>query len=77
MSDEILGYAESPTPLVQAAFEAIAKQSMHDLSFLHPNMPVYVSGFTLFEGQWVGCAVTRLDAERADFPRTRPDLAKA
>lgn len=58
MSDEILGYAESPTPLVQAAFEAIAKQSMHDLSFLHPNMPVYVSGFTLFEGQWVGCAVT-------------------
>ncbi|XNM71723.1 [NiFe]-hydrogenase assembly chaperone HybE [Escherichia coli] len=27
---------------------------MHDLSFLHPSMPVYVSDFTLFEGRGRG-----------------------
>ncbi|MBK5075007.1 hydrogenase-2 assembly chaperone [Budviciaceae bacterium CWB-B4] len=58
MSDEIYGYAEEPTALVQRAFQDVADKAMHDLSFLHPNMPVYVSGFKLFEGQWVGCVIT-------------------
>lgn len=68
MSDEILGYGQSPTPLVQAAFEAIAERSMRDLPFLHPNMPVYVSEFTLFEGQWIGCVVTPWMLSALIFP---------
>ncbi|MDI5448901.1 [NiFe]-hydrogenase assembly chaperone HybE, partial [Salmonella enterica subsp. enterica serovar Anatum] len=35
-----------------------AHRSMHDLSFLHPTMPVHVSDFTLFEGQWTGTVIT-------------------
>lgn len=58
MSDEIYGYAEEPSALIQQAFQAVADKAMHDLSFLHPNMPVYASKFTLFEGQWIGCVVT-------------------
>ena len=54
MTEEIAGFQTSPKVQVQAAFEEIARRSMHDLSFLHPSMPVYVSDFTLFEGQWTG-----------------------
>ena len=43
MTEEIAGFQTSPKAQVQAAFEEIARRSMHDLSFLHPSMPVYVS----------------------------------
>ena len=59
MTEEIAGFQTSPKAQVQAAFEEIARRSMHDLSFLHPSMPVYVSDFTLFEGQWTGCVIPR------------------
>lgn len=65
---EIVGFPASPKPLVQAAFEAIARRSMHDLAFLHPSMPVYVSDFTLFEGQWVGCVITPWMLSALIFP---------
>ena len=58
MTEEIAGFQTSPKAQVQAAFEEIARRSMHDLSFLHPSMPVYVSDFTLFEGQWTGWVIT-------------------
>ncbi|MBP6122945.1 MULTISPECIES: hydrogenase-2 assembly chaperone [Providencia] len=58
MSDEIKGYAQDPRSLVQAAFERVSEQSMHDLSFLHPSMQVYASEFALFENQWVGAVIT-------------------
>ena len=58
MTEEIAGFQTSPKAQVQAAFEEIARRSMHDLSFLHPSMPVYVSDFTLFEGQWTACVIT-------------------
>lgn len=58
MSEEFLGFQTPPKAQIQTAFEEIAQRSMHDLAFLHPNMPVYVSDFTLFEGQWTGCVIT-------------------
>lgn len=76
MSEEFLGFQTAPKQQIQAAFEEVARRSMHDLSFLHPNMPVYVSDFTLFEGQWTGCVITP-DAQRADFPRAGSGLAGA
>ena len=47
MSEEFLGFQTAPKQQIQAAFEEVARRSMHDLSFLHPSMPVYVSDFTL------------------------------
>ena len=38
MTEEIAGFQTSPKAQVQAAFEEIARRSMHDLSFLHPSM---------------------------------------
>lgn len=35
MTEEIAGFQTSPKAQVQAAFEEIARRSMHDLSFLH------------------------------------------
>ena len=58
MQDEITGFHDSPHHEVQAAFEAVAASEMHDLPFLHPQMPVYIPAFTLFENQWLGCALT-------------------
>ena len=43
MSEEFVGFQTAPKMQIQAAFEEVARRSMHDLSFLHPNMPVYVS----------------------------------
>ena len=74
MSEEFVGFQTAPKTQIQAAFEEVARRSMHDLSFLHPNMPVYVSDFTLVEGQDGVCYHT-LDAQRTDFPWTRPGLA--
>ena len=68
MSEEISGFQTAPRTQVQAAFEAIAQHSMHDLSFLHPSMPVYVSDFTLFEGQWTGCVITPWMLSALIFP---------
>lgn len=68
MSEEISGFQTAPKAQVQAAFEAIAQRSMHDLSFLHPDMPVYVSDFTLFEGQWTGCVITPWMLSALIFP---------
>ena len=70
MTEEIAGFQTSPKVQVQAAFEEIARRSMHDLSFLHPSMPVYVSDFTLFEGHPV-------DAECSYLPRPGSTLAAA
>lgn len=44
MPKEIQGYSQNPQPLVQAAFERVAEQSMHDLSFCirrWVSMPVH------------------------------------
>lgn len=71
MTEEIAGFQTSPKAQVQVAFEEIARRSMHDLSFLHPSMPVYVSDFTLFEGQWTGCVITPVDAECSYLPPAR------
>lgn len=58
MPDDIKGYQSNPRARVEAAFQKVAEQSMHDLSFLHPSMPVYASEFALFENQWVGAVIT-------------------
>ena len=68
MTEEIAGFQTSPKAQVQAAFEEIARRSMHDLSFRHPSMPVYVSDFTLFEGQWTGCVITPWMLSAVIFP---------
>lgn len=68
MSDEITGFSASPQLLVQAAFEEVARRSMHDLAFLHQTMPVSVSEFTLFEGQWTGCVITPWMLSAVIFP---------
>lgn len=77
MTEEIAGFQTSPKAQVQAAFEEIARRSMHDLSFLHPSMPVYVSDFTLFEGQWTGLCDHPVDAECSYLPRPGSTLAAA
>lgn len=77
MTEEIAGFQTSPKVQVQAAFEEIARRSMHDLSFLHPSMPVYVSDFTLFEGQWDGVCDHPVDAECSYLPRPGSTLAAA
>lgn len=58
MSEEIQGFIHSPATQIRAAFERIAADTMHDLPFLHPSVPVYVTELTLFEGQWTGCVIT-------------------
>ncbi len=62
------GFAASPHGVVQAAFERIAAEEMLDLPFLHPTMPVFVPGFTLFEGQWIGSILTPWMLSLAIFP---------
>lgn len=74
MSETFSGFDTAPVARVQAAFEEIAHRSMHDLSFLHPTMPVHVSDFTLFEGQWTGTVITPWMLS-ALLPG--PDLARA
>ncbi|WP_039056981.1 hydrogenase-2 assembly chaperone [Enterobacter sp. Bisph1] len=58
MQNELAGFELSPHGAVQTAFISVAANEMHDLPFLHPAMPVYVTPFTLFEGQWLGCVLT-------------------
>lgn len=58
MSDDIQGFQNSPAAQIKTAFEKIAGDAMQQLTFLHPSMPVYVTNFTLFEGQWTGCVIT-------------------
>ncbi|EHC33076.1 Hydrogenase-2 operon protein HybE [Salmonella enterica subsp. enterica serovar Alachua str. R6-377] len=90
MSETFSGFDTAPVARVQAAFEEIAHRSMHDLSFLHPTMPVHVSDFTLFEGQWTGTVITPWMLSALIFPgpdqisdlarayhRCGPDLARA
>lgn len=62
------GFAASPHGVVQGAFERIAAEEMQDLPFLHPTMPVFVPGFTLFEGQWIGSILTPWMLSLAIFP---------
>ncbi|MGE9244508.1 [NiFe]-hydrogenase assembly chaperone HybE, partial [Escherichia coli] len=68
MTEGIAGFQTSPKAQVQAAFEEIARRSMHDLSFLHPSLQVYVSAFTLFEGQRTGCVITPWMVSAGIFP---------
>lgn len=58
MSDNLSGFLASPHDEVQAAFRQIAEGEMQSLAFVHPEMPVYVTPFSLFEGQWLGCVLT-------------------
>ncbi|WP_437890563.1 hydrogenase-2 assembly chaperone [Phytobacter sp. V91] len=67
----VVGFAASPQPLVQAAFAKIAQERMQDLPFLHPLMPVFVPPFTLFEGQWTGCVLTPWMLSLVIFPGPR------
>ncbi|MEB4674883.1 hydrogenase-2 assembly chaperone [Enterobacteriaceae bacterium G50] len=68
MPEEISGFSTSPQSLVKSAFEEVSRRSMHDLAFLHPTMPVSVSDFTLFEGQWTGCVITPWMLSAVIFP---------
>lgn len=58
MQDDIMGFSVSPQHEVQQAFATIAANEMQGLPFLHPQMPVYATPFTLFEGQWLGGVLT-------------------
>lgn len=58
MQDEFIGFDRSPHHEVQHAFMAIAAGEMQGLPFVHPQMPVYVTPFTLFETQWLGGVLT-------------------
>lgn len=58
MPDDISGFDASPHGEMQAALVPVAAGEMHDLPFVHPQMPVYVTPCTLFEGQWLGSVVT-------------------
>lgn len=57
-SDDVLGFDASPHGDVQQAFMAIAAGEMQGLPFVHPQMAVHVTPFTLFENQWLGCVLT-------------------
>lgn len=68
MSEDIQGFIHSPATQIREAFEKIAAETMHDLTFLHPSMPVYVTELTLFEGQWTGCVITPWMFSAVIFP---------
>lgn len=68
MSEDIPGFMHSPAEQIRAVFEKIAVDTMHDLTFLHPSMPVYVTELTLFEGQWTGCVITPWMFSAVIFP---------
>lgn len=68
MSEDIQGFMHSPATQIREAFEKIAAETMHDLTFLHPSMPVYVTELTLFEGQWTGCVITPWMFSAVIFP---------
>ncbi|MGY5955409.1 hydrogenase-2 assembly chaperone [Kosakonia sp. BK9b] len=68
MQDEFSGFEASPHDAVQAALMTVADGEMRDLPFVHPQMPVYVTPFTLFEGQWLGCVVTPWMLSLVIFP---------
>ncbi|MGP3592730.1 hydrogenase-2 assembly chaperone [Vagococcus sp. WN89Y] len=68
MQNEQQGFLTSPHGEVQAAFCDIAQGEMHGLPFVHPNMPVYVTPFTLFEDQWLGCVLTPWMLSLVIFP---------
>lgn len=52
------GFSHNPAAQVQTAFAEVGERTLHDLAFLHPEMPVYAAPFTLFEEQWIGCIIT-------------------
>lgn len=52
------GFPHNPAAQVQTAFAAVGERTLHDLAFLHPEMPVHATPFTLFEDQWIGCIIT-------------------
>lgn len=52
------GFALNPSPLLESAFQAVAKGGMQDLPFSQPQIPVRACGFQLFEQQWVGTLLT-------------------
>jgi len=58
MANDLRGFLTSPHDEVQAAFRAIADGEMRDLPFVHPDIAVHVTPFTLFEGQWLGGVLT-------------------
>ena len=43
MSEDIQGFMHSPAEQIRNAFEKVAADTMHDLTFLHPSIPVYVT----------------------------------
>ncbi len=57
-NDEFPGFDVSPHREVQQAFKAIAAHEMQGLPFVHSQMDVYATPFTLFENQWLGCVLT-------------------
>lgn len=68
MSEDIQGFMHSPAEQIRNVFEKVAADTMHDLTFLHPSMPVYVTELTLFEGQWTGCVITPWMFSAVIFP---------
>lgn len=55
--EEISGFSLDPAPQLVEVYQAIGRNEMQSLPFFHPSMPVHVA-LKLFEGQWVGCALT-------------------
>ncbi len=76
MTEEIAGFQTSPKAQVQAAFEEIARRSMHDLSFLHPSMRCM---FLILRCSKVSGRVCDhpVDAECSYLPRPGSTLAAA
>lgn len=58
VSEETLGFADSPAVWLEAAFTHVAQSDMQTLPFYRATIPVKTCGFTLFEQQWVGCLLT-------------------
>lgn len=56
--ERIEGYATDPSALIERVFQQVAENSMIDLPFNRPHLPVKACAFHLFEGQWFGALLT-------------------
>ncbi|MBB1199429.1 hydrogenase-2 assembly chaperone [Enterobacteriaceae bacterium 89] len=58
MSEMNSGFADDPSAMLEATFQAIGDEKMQTLPFYQAQIPVRACGFQRFEGQWVGCLLT-------------------
>lgn len=53
-----LALDEDPTERLQAHFQRVFDERMHDLPFINPALSVEIVGFRRWQGDWLGAAVT-------------------